>query len=353
MHVPLLARAPVTLLASCIATLLSPSAGAGASVKVSSTNGTSTSSTGNCWNPLFQTHWAGKSDIRHLLSEPAPQYDLNLCPFYNGRRACCTPSFEDALEKGFKRWVKHFQRKANHLRDFQMELTKVRVSPEYVDAVDAEQALLDKALASFRNGLDLYGTCFDTLLEYLAGVLCFSCDPQWQSKVFMDVEGVRVGHLHVHDSSNDDLWESCRGFGAAAKEMQTRAADSALAKTIRLPFFDYSMFATKIGVAEYMLGLGLFPLRGPSEHMLSIENNAKAPERLLAAAAPSLSSGIGPINNTIYPVRDGRLSGFHCKVFPRQPLGLGLGAGRRSAGLRLSLIAAVLVASVASACGII
>ena len=47
-------------------------------------------SAGDCFNPLFQPHWAGKSDIRHLASRPTVQNSLNLCPIWNLRPACCT-----------------------------------------------------------------------------------------------------------------------------------------------------------------------------------------------------------------------------------------------------------------------
>merc|ERR1719261_2304002 len=99
-------------------------------------------------------------------------------------------------------------------------------------------ALFDKAMSSFAPVLKWHGTCFDTLLEYLAGMLCFSCDPSWGKKVFLGPGGRTVDHLHVHDDTNEALWQGCHKLGAAADELQTRIADSQLVKTLWLPFED-------------------------------------------------------------------------------------------------------------------
>lgn len=203
------------------------------------------------------------------------------------------------------------------------------MSPAYVKVDPTERALFDKALESFRMMIVSYGTCFDTLLEYLSGMLCFSCDPDWQGKILMDTVGghVQVLQLQVHDSSNEALWASCLAFGGAAVEMRQRIADSALAKAIPGQLEDLSAFATRVGVSQYMASNGLLVMRGPAEQALVVEPSRDEPSsvsstaRILQAVATAGDSSPSA-GSFLYPVRDGRLSGFRCEVFPRNPLDL-------------------------------
>lgn len=294
----------------------------------------------SCQNPLFEVHWAGKSDIRHLEASPIVHSDLLLCPVYNSRPSCCSRSFEAALDKVFQRWVEHFKRRSKNIKDFMLDMTRVKVSQLYSKADQAQQQLFSKALASFAPVMDTHFTCFDTLLEYVAGMLCFSCDPEWNTKVLMDTDGLLIQHVLVNERSNEALWASCRALGAAAAEMHTRIADSALVKTIGTQFEDLTMFVSKIGVSEYMATLGLLVMRGPNEHALVLQQGGapsppaapkggapsppaapKDTSRRLTASPASLGSA-GSAGSSVDPVHDGRMSGFRCTVFPRQPLAM-------------------------------
>jgi len=276
----------------------------------------------SCFNPLFRAHWAGKSDIRHIASRPLTQLGLRRCPAYNARPACCLNAFEHVLSRVFQRWVTHWKRKSQYIQDFQTQLAKVQLSQAYAKADKLERMLYDKAVASYAPVLKWHGTCFDTLLEYMAGMLCFACDPNWGTMVFLGDGGRTVEHLHVDDYSNEELWQSCRMLGTAASEMQTRVADSLLVKGIWSRFEDLSMFRSKISVSQYMSHLGLFAMRGPSENHLVLSPGPAASRiakeaRLLA----SMSNRDGP-TGFINPVLSGRASGFQCAVFPRIPFGL-------------------------------
>jgi len=270
----------------------------------------------SCFNPLFKTHWAGKSDIRHLDSVPHIQQGLQLCTSSNARQGCCLNSFEHVLQDAFQRWVTHWQRRSQNLNNFQVQMAKIKVSQAYVKADKLQRALFDKAMSSFAPVLKWHGTCFDTLLEYMAGMLCFACDPNWGKKVFVDQDGLSVQHLHINDASNEALWQSCKNLGVAAAEMQTRVADALLAKQVWVRFEDLSMFSSKVAVSHYMAKLGLFPLRGQSENQLVLSpggNNASGSTTARRLAAPTAF---------VDPVSIGRASGFQCAVFPRIPLGL-------------------------------
>eukprot|EP00448_Togula_jolla_P017683 CAMPEP_0170580888 /NCGR_PEP_ID=MMETSP0224-20130122/6746_1 /TAXON_ID=285029 /ORGANISM="Togula jolla, Strain CCCM 725" /LENGTH=301 /DNA_ID=CAMNT_0010903987 /DNA_START=39 /DNA_END=944 /DNA_ORIENTATION=- len=258
---------------------------------------------GSCDNPIFETHWAGKSDIRHLNGQPTAQFGLRRCPRYNDHFACCPAAFEKELDISFKHWVEHWQRKVNELHAFEVEVKGVMASQAFVSAHWAERALLSKVLESMQPVVESYGTCFNTLLEYMAGMLCFCCDPNWSEKVFMDSAG-HINHLQIHESSNEAIWQACRSLGDAAAELQLRAADSTLAKMIRVDFVDLAAFSTRISVSEHMASKGLIVMRGPNEKLL------KEPDsQTRALSTPSRPEGY------VDPVRDGRASGFQCGIF--------------------------------------
>eukprot|EP00933_Yihiella_yeosuensis_P041662 TRINITY_DN36054_c0_g1_i2.p1 TRINITY_DN36054_c0_g1~~TRINITY_DN36054_c0_g1_i2.p1 ORF type:complete len:346 (+),score=38.27 TRINITY_DN36054_c0_g1_i2:35-1039(+) len=276
------------------------------------------SPSGSCQNPLYQTHWAGKSDIRHLAISPAIQTGLSLCPAYNDQYACCTGSFEVEQQKAFQRWVEHFKEKEAYLKSFVAGMEHVKLTEAFSIASEDQKALFNEALETFQPVLDSYGTCFDTLLEYKAGVLCFTCEPNWLNKVLLVDAGRKVDALRVDDRSNEELWLSCRKLGLTAVEFNRRIGDSMLAKHVKVPYIELLMFRDRIHVAEYMAGLGLIAMRGPNQKPIdedhatsySRSTNRSSTERLLS----SIQEGL------VNPVEDGRKSGFVCSVFPRDPL---------------------------------
>lgn len=277
---------------------------------------------GNCRNPLFQTHWAGKSDIRHLAGKPTAQMSLRLCPMYNGRGACCTAAFEEAMQRAFGYWVQHFKNMKRHIVTYRAEMAAMKASsPIYVKADRLEQFIFSKALTSFAPVERLLGTCFDTLLEYMAGAICYSCDPQWRSKVDFTSDGLGIEYLHIHQSTGELLWQSCRPLGVAAVELRRRIADSALSRQLRSAFEDLSVFSTRVGIVELMGKAALVALRGPNQLPVDqpgVKGQGAGKARALAAGpAKAVRAG----ENQLYLVRDGRQSGFHCQVFPRVPLG--------------------------------
>lgn len=274
-------------------------------------------SSGSCFNPLFKTHWAGKSDVRHLESTAQLQFGLSLCPMWNSQQSCCSMSFENVLSKSFQRWVDHWTTKSTNLRNLQIEFEKMKISKTFVQADRIQRALFDAALLSLAPVVEWSGTCFDVLLEYMAGMLCFSCDSDWMQKVFPGQDGRSVSHLRIADHTNEALWQSCRHLGAAAAKLETRVADSMLAKSIEVPMEDLSMFLNKISVSQYMGQLGLSPMRGPSEKTFVVKPDGS---RVSTDAQSRLLTPAGSVD----PIRLGRASGFHTDVFPRRPIHTGI-----------------------------
>lgn len=281
-----------------------------------------------CRNPLFATHWAGKSDIRHLAAEPIRQGSLSLCPQYNGAIGCCTEAFEAEQKIAFDRWIEHFKRKVDHVRDFQTDMVGIQMNQDYVQASEPERALFRKALESIDYVLDTSGTCFDTLLEYLAGILCSACHGEWADKVILDKQGgMRIVCLRVDESSNQDLWYSCQELGRAGDRMHARIGDSYLAKSVRGRFEDLRNFTSRISLAEYMAASSIYAMHGPNEEVLKLDTriNFNAARRLSEEGHETGSCVILPDGNSdrLFPVRDGRTSGFECTIFPRKAVNRG------------------------------
>ena len=309
------------------------------------------SSEGDCFNPLFQPHWAGKSDIRHLASKPTIQNSLNLCPFWNLKPACCTASFEDEQQQAFQLWESHWKRKEAHLESFRSQMEDFRTTQEYRDASSMQRALFDAARQSVRVVVATYGVCFDTLLEYVAGMLCFSCQPHWHHQVLLSEDHARVLLLRIAENSNNELWDHCSSLSSAAQELDHRIEDSMLAKSMTSSYVDFRMFDDRIRLSQYMESVGRVIMRGPSENVIkktqavgqNMSNEAlsrqlsPAPARNRMMQNQSKALTQTDLRDLISPMEDGRRSGFVFRVFPRNPLP---GKGTRG---QLSLAAACLL----------
>lgn len=88
---------------------------------------------------------------------------------------------------------------------FHSEMDDFRLTPEYQDSSLFQRELFDTAMLRVQKIMYTYGLCFDTLLEYVAGVLCFPCQPHWHHQVLLSGED-RVLRLKISEFSNDALW---------------------------------------------------------------------------------------------------------------------------------------------------
>ena len=204
------------------------------------------------------------------------------------------------------------------------------VTQEYRDASSTQRVLFDAALDSMRYVVATYGICFDTLLEYAAGMLCFSCQPHWHHQLLLDDS--RVLLLRIEESSNNELWDHCSPLSSAAKELDHRIQDSMLAKRLTSSYIDFRMFDDRIRLSQYMESVGRIIMRGPNEHALKKTSDLSgspskvAALRLLSDPHPkhqtiqNQSSSMQGQSRFISPVEDGRKSGFVFHVFPRDLL---------------------------------
>lgn len=302
---------------------------------------------GDCFNPLFQPHWAGKSDIRHLASKPTVEGSLRLCPFWTWKPACCTTSFEEEQQRAFELWKAHWKEKEQRLEAFHSEMDDFRLTPEYQDSSLFQRELFDTAMLRVQKIMYTYGLCFDTLLEYVAGMLCFPCQPHWHHQVLLSGDD-RVLRLKISEYSNDALWDNCHALADAAREFDHRVQDSLLAKKLKHVFVDFRMFYDRISVSHYMEQIGRVIMRGPNELMIetthqvnphvpaSMESGVshsrllsipshevqqnKSMESMDNATSEPLSLAAQRFAEEQYgllnPILDGQRSGFSYRVFP-------------------------------------
>merc|ERR550514_1751984 len=152
---------------------------------------------------------------------------------YNQQQACCNPAMETEFEAALGRWKDDWHGVLERLTFFRDSLASLQVDESYVDSPGADQRALDRAILAFGPVLDLYGLCFNTMLEFLAGVLCFSCEPWWQQVV--SVNGSDIGYL-VAPESYDAVQHSCQVWQGYVRQLRIAVQDSRLAKRLAIPF---------------------------------------------------------------------------------------------------------------------
>eukprot|EP00438_Fugacium_kawagutii_P006788 Skav218516 [mRNA] locus=scaffold2478:105899:106722:- [translate_table: standard] len=209
-----------------------------------------------------------------------------------------------------------------------------RLSPSYQDASLFQRELFDTALLRVKNIMDTYGLCFDTLLKYVAGMLCFPCQPHWHHQVLLSEGDVpSVLRLKISEYSNDVLWDDCKLLADSAMEFDHRVQDSLLAKKLKNVFVDFRMFYDRISVSRYMEQIGRIVMRGPNELMIQktqritphvptfeATNSRSLRELPMANASAKAQRFAEEQYGLLNPILDGQRSGFSYRVFPESDL---------------------------------
>jgi hypothetical protein len=242
--------------------------------------------------------------------------------------------FLDAL----KRWQDDWTGVIKRLTIFRDSLAELQFGGDYVDSPAADQHALDRAISAFDPVLELYGYCFNTMLSFLGGVLCFACEPRWQSIVFRDntTSDSPLGY-HVHPASYDAVGHSCQVWSGFVRELRIRVQDSRLAKLLPIPFEHLRRFETKANLGTYLHNCGLraFDPRGRSAQIAVGPSNdheatgkaapANVSRRLddrIGRASADDSSQVEwktPPPRTVDVVALAQSSMFNSRVFPVRP----------------------------------
>lgn len=151
-------------------------------------------------------------------------------------------------------------RKVNFLKAYLDKLNKLRSSKVFALSDKREQALLDRVLVDFRSALSLVRPCAKTLMAFVAGMACFSCNPRWDDFVWRDATG-DVSAVNVSGEACIHVDQTCGAFGRAARRIESGVMASGIAKTPTVPLPDLSMFKDRETVCAWLRqSLALEPL---------------------------------------------------------------------------------------------
>mmetsp|Transcript_73447 Transcript_73447/g.204003 ORF Transcript_73447/g.204003 Transcript_73447/m.204003 type:complete len:434 (-) Transcript_73447:82-1383(-) len=218
-----------------------------------------------CQDPLFRAHWhslASEVDAGQLEAQPVEHKNLVRCKMWNYHSSCCGPSMESPQEQAFETRRANLERKVGLLKAYLASLESLHASQVYTRAAAKERALLDRALDSFRPALAAVQTCARALLEFVAGMVCFGCNPVWNAFVERDASGA-VRAVNVASETCIYVDKSCGALGHGARAVEETVMASSLAKLPRTPLPDFSMFADRETLCAWLRStLALQPMLG-------------------------------------------------------------------------------------------
>lgn len=205
-----------------------------------------------CKNPLYETHWFGKNDIQTLNEFPTVKTNLKLCPAYNEKASCCHQTFESEQKKYFDFWNTMLAAKLGRIQANRKSVNSVVAPGKSGDLSPQDQQQLQVALDGFDSVLSPYThtDCFSSMVTYIAGMICFSCKPEWFNYALM--QGEQFIRLRMKPSVCVELWNTCAPLGSAAKNLKQAIVDSAIAKRAQVAEENLDMFLSQHALCDWM-----------------------------------------------------------------------------------------------------
>ncbi|CAK9059039.1 Hemicentin-1 (Fibulin-6) (FIBL-6) [Durusdinium trenchii] len=222
----------------------------------------------DCHNPLFLVHWPGRACERmcpsKLNDEPAAATNLTLCKHWNGLSSCCNTGLEGAQLWAHQQWKNRLGWFVTSLRDYAAGMAMRRLTRVY-DYADTEmRQLFDRAADAVAVSTEKFAPCLLALLQYVAGMICFMCDPQWDTYLYASddhaavqghnkhyAEGVDYTSIVIGVSACTSLWAGCEAFSKYAMIAWERVLQCPLAKQIEQPLPDLEPFQSKSALCEW------------------------------------------------------------------------------------------------------
>lgn len=271
-----------------------------------------------CKNPLFETHWAGKDDIQTLLSFPAVKANLHVCQAYNDRASCCHQTFEPEQRKYFEFWTSLLSEKLLRADAHRQSVTASMMTGSFPGEAHREQYLA--VLGRYADVFDSerQRPCFENLLAYTAGVICFGCKPDWSQYIVLSDTGLDFEHavrVRMARQVCLSLWATCQHFGTAVVVLGVALRDSAPARIATLPPEDLTMFASQQALCDWMHDhVALHPFRLPTKADQHVHIDLHGRRRLdldtsANASAPQRRRLQGP-RRELEVLSEGRHTGF-------------------------------------------
>lgn len=205
-----------------------------------------------CSDPLFRGHWfSDHHDAGHLEKTPVAYTDLVRCKMWNYHKSCCSPSMEAPQQRAFDGRCAQVGLWAPQLSAYLAALEDLRLTDVYRNSDVVEQALFDRSLDAFRPVLRHVRSCARAVMVFVAGMICFGCNPRWYDFVWREAGGA-VTAVHVLGESCIYVDQHCGAFGSSAQQLAVLIADSALAKMPSLPLPDLSMFSSRERTCDWL-----------------------------------------------------------------------------------------------------
>lgn len=247
--------------------------------------------TDQCRNPLYETHFFGKNDIQTLNNFPTVKTNLRACPAYNQKASCCHQTFEAEQQKYYNFWRRIFEAKMTRVIVYRKSVVDVEQTDDFRLASYADKQQYQQAMDAFAEVLDpsVHSDCLSMVMTYVAGVICFSCKPEWVN--FCEVVDEKVIRVRTTSSVCSALWTVCGNFGDAVQRLKLALLDSALAK---LGTFhaeeDLDMFFDQEALCDWLHDtVALHPFSAPTE-----ADKASRLNQMLAADTRRLEAGLDP-----------------------------------------------------------
>ena len=207
-----------------------------------------------CKDTLYTTHWYGKNDIQTFNSIPEVKANLKYCVKYNHRASCCHQTFESELVKYFESWRRILSAKLARVAHYQTSVHDVRNTDSYAASSKSDLEQFYAAERAFVPVLQqsVHNDCFSAILTYVAGMMCFSCKPNWFEYVVVDdAAPPHIVKVRIDPSVCVQLWDRCMVFGKASKELELRVLDSALAKQAKVGIESLYMFRDQQSLCDW------------------------------------------------------------------------------------------------------
>ena len=205
-----------------------------------------------CMNPLFRSQWhTGELDVAQLEAEPKLHESLQKCKFWNGNETCCTPNLEALQQRAFNAHKAKFEFEVELLNEYLLALMELSKDDVFKLAEALEKKLLLRATDSIQLALKLAKPCIRRLMTFVAGMICFACQPDWSAYVWRNGLGEVVG-VNVNPNACIYVDWDCGSFGRAAQNAYLHLMESTLAKRLHIALPDFSMLFSRVEICRWL-----------------------------------------------------------------------------------------------------
>jgi len=138
-----------------------------------------------------------------LLSQPEIQSDLTLCPAFNGKPVCCT---SDTFTQ-FADYYKDYDNTIDMTTSAMMKTTpeqRARIMAKQLHYNTVQEEALINLITLIQSLYPASLACQGGLHGYQQGMMCFSCDPDWEN--YFDAQN---NILNISTSTCDSVWNDC------------------------------------------------------------------------------------------------------------------------------------------------